>query len=101
MTEIVNITDRERAKDRLIAQLSEGRDALAERVEAMEAAIQTAYGYLWCANNEPGAPNQYSPERAAHEARRHLRHLLTTEQRGQGINSVLPIVRARQGEHHD
>lgn len=33
MTEIVNITDRERAKDRLIAQLSAGRDALAARLD--------------------------------------------------------------------
>jgi hypothetical protein len=55
-----------------------------------------AYGYLWCVNNEPGTPNQYSPERAAHEARKHLRGMLTTEQRGHGINDVLPIVRARQ-----
>ena len=53
-----------------------------------------AYGYLWCVNNEPGTPNQYSPERAAHEARKHLRGMLTTEQRGHGINDVLPIVRA-------
>ena len=51
--------------------------------------------YLWCVNNEPGTPNQYSPERAAHEARKHLRGMLTTEQRGHGINYVLPIVRAR------
>lgn len=76
---ITNISDRERE--------------LAARVEALESAVMTAYGYLWCVNNEPGTLHQYSPERAAHEARKHLRHLLTNEQRGQGINSVLPIVR--------
>ncbi|MBP8821723.1 MAG: hypothetical protein KBH08_06435 [Brachymonas sp.] len=97
------ITDAERALSEQIAeqggQLAACRDKLiaAEaRVAVLEAAIQTAYGYLWCVNNEPGTPNQYSPERAAHEARKHLRGMLTTEQRGHGINDVLPIVRARQ-----
>lgn len=33
MTEIVNITDRELAKDRLIVQLAQGRDALAARLD--------------------------------------------------------------------
>ena len=37
---IHHITDRERAKDALILQLSEGRDALAARVEALEAAVR-------------------------------------------------------------
>jgi hypothetical protein len=101
MTE--HLTDRERALsaqiDEQSAQLEQWRDgsiAAEARVAALEAAIQTAYGYLWCVNNEPGTPNQYSPERAAHEARKHLRGMLTTEQRGHGINDVLPIVRARQ-----
>ena len=59
--------------------------------------IQTAYGYLWCVNNEPGTPIAlYPPEKAAYEARKVLRDLLTVAQRGQGINSVLPIVRAQQ-----
>ncbi len=34
---ITHITDRERAKDALILQLSAGRDKLAARVEALEA----------------------------------------------------------------
>ncbi len=51
-------------------------------------AIATAYGYLWHVNNEPGTPNQYRPERAAYEARKVLRELLTHEQRGNGINRV-------------
>ena len=36
MTEVINIPDRERAKDALILQLSQGRDKLAARVEALE-----------------------------------------------------------------
>ena len=101
MTE--HLTDRERRLSEQIdkqgGQLAAWRDRAVKaeaRVAALEAAIQTAYGYLWCVNNEPGTPNQYSPERAAHEARKHLRGMLTTEQRGHGINDVLPIVRARQ-----
>lgn len=33
---IHNITDRERSLESLVAQLSQGRDALAQRVEALE-----------------------------------------------------------------
>lgn len=51
-------------------------------------AVATAYGYLWHVNNEPGTPYQYPPERAAYEARKVLRDLLTHEQRGHGINRV-------------
>jgi len=100
---ITHISPREAELSRQIdeqgGQLAAWRDraiAAEARVAALEAAIQTAYGYLWCVNNEPGTPNQYSPERAAHQARKHLRGMLTTEQRGHGINDVLPIVRARQ-----
>ncbi len=51
--------------------------------------IQQAYGHLWRINNEPGTPNQYASEKAAYEARRLLRDVLTHEQRGHGINKVL------------
>jgi hypothetical protein len=52
-------------------------------------AVQEAYGWLWHVNNEPMAPIQmWSPESAAHEARKCLRDLLTTEQRGEAINAV-------------
>lgn len=54
----------------------------------LEEAIATAYGYLWHVNNEPGTPNQYAPDRAAYEARKVLRDLLTHEQRGEAINRV-------------
>ena len=44
MIEVINIPDRERAKDALILQLSQGRDKLAARVEALEA---DAARYRW------------------------------------------------------
>ena len=68
---ITHISPREAELSRQIdeqgGQLAAWRDraiAAEARVAALEAAIQTAYGYLWCVNNEPGTPNQYSPERA-------------------------------------
>lgn len=61
--------------------------------------VGPAYGYLWCVNNEPGTPNQYPPERAAYEARRLLRELLTKVERGEFINTVVQILRpAQQGD---
>lgn len=52
-------------------------------------AVQAAYGYLWMINNEPGTPNQYAPEKAAYEARKLLRDLLTHTERGEGINTAM------------
>lgn len=52
-------------------------------------AVQVAYGHLWMVNNEPGTPNQYTPEKAAYEARKLLRSLLTKEDRGDGINAAM------------
>jgi hypothetical protein len=56
-------------------------------------AIAQAYGYLWHVNANMEAPPgvalfSLTPEQAAYKARRHLRDLLTHEQRGKGINSV-------------
>lgn len=59
----------------------------------LRAAIGEAYGYLWCVNNEPGTPHQYPPERAAYEARKLLRDLLTTQERGRFINAAVAAVR--------
>ena len=59
---------------------------------AAREAIATAYAYLWCVNNEPGTPRQYPPERAAHEARKLLRDMLTKAERGEAINRVLQSV---------
>jgi hypothetical protein len=56
-------------------------------------AIATAYGYLWHVNNEPMAPIPlYSPETAAHEARKILRDLMSHEQRGEAINRVQKLL---------
>ncbi len=46
MTEVINIPDRERAKDALILQLSEGRDKLAARVEALEEALRGVRAFV-------------------------------------------------------
>ena len=62
-------------------------------LESLRSVIATAYGYLWCVNNEPGTPHQYTPEKSATEARKVLRDLLTHEQRGEAINRVLLLVR--------
>ena len=61
-------------------------------LEKLRAAVATAYGYLWHVNNEPGTPNQYPPERAAYEARKVLRDLMTQEQRGNAINKVREVL---------
>ncbi len=55
MTEVINIPDRERAKDALILQLSEGRDKLAARVEALEGALRCTMQALeyHCAQTRP------------------------------------------------
>ncbi len=52
-------------------------------------AVQEAYGWLWHVNNEPMAPiPMWPPERAAYEARKCLRDLLTTAERGEAINVI-------------
>ena len=35
--------------------------------------VGLAYGYLWCVNNEPCAPDYMPPDRMAYEARKLLR----------------------------
>lgn len=64
----------------------------ADEIDALRLAISTAYGHLWHVNNEPGTPNQHSPERAAFDARKILRDLLTHEQRGEAINRVRELL---------
>lgn len=62
------------------------------QIEQLRAAISVAYGYLWHVNNEPGTPAQYPPERAAYEARKILRGMMTHEQRGEGINRARELM---------
>ena len=65
-----------------LARVTKERDALL-------AAARTAYGHLWHVNNEPMAPIPiYTPEKAAYAARKVLRDLLTSEQRGDAINAT-------------
>lgn len=64
-----------------------------EEIGLLRGAIGVAYGYLWCVNNEPGTPHQYPPEKAAYEARKALRDLLTTAERGRFINAAVKKVR--------
>ena len=65
-----------------LARVTAERDALRE-------ACALAYGHLWHVNNEPLSPSPlYSPEKAAYAARRALRDLLTSEQRGDAINTT-------------
>lgn len=59
--------------------------------------VAIAYGYLWHVNNEPGTPQQYPPGRAAYEARKLLRDLMTNEQRGQAITKVRAMIQAEGG----
>lgn len=68
---------------------AEGISAYAKKLEY---AIATAYGYLWHVNNEPGTPNQYAHDKAAHEARKALRDLMTHEQRGEAIKRVRELM---------
>ena len=52
-------------------------------------AVQEAYGWLWNINNEPLAPLPLLDEgKAAYQARKALRDLLTSAQRGEAINAV-------------
>ncbi len=61
----------------------------AGEVAEMLAKVADAYGHLWHVNNEPMAPIALrSPEKAAYEARKILRDMLTNEQRGEAINKI-------------
>lgn len=56
-------------------------------------AVQEAYGWLWHINNEPLAPAPLLPEgKAAYQARKALRELLTSAERGDAINAVTAAI---------
>lgn len=65
---------------------------LAQEARKLRDAIAMAYGYLWRVNNEAGTPNQYPPERAAYEARKILRDLMSPAQRGEAICRVSDLM---------
>ena len=63
--------------------------------ENWRSAVAMAYGHLWHVNNEPMAPIPLrSEESASYAARKLLRDLLTTEERGEAINSVRAMLTA-------
>lgn len=63
--------------------------------------IARAYGYLWHVNNS-GVGFQFSPEKAAHMARRVLRDTLTHEQRGNAINmAATELFEIIRNSHHE
>jgi len=80
--------------------------ALLEAKEPPEATglqdkIARAYGYLWHVNNS-GVGFQFSPEKAAHMARRVLRDTLTHEQRGNAINmAATELFEIIRNSHHE
>lgn len=80
--------------------LTKGRTRMREDIARLTAELANlrekvglAYGYLWCVNNEPCAPDYMPTERMAYEARKLLRDTMTHDERGKFINRVLPLVR--------
>lgn len=72
------------------------RDVLKANCAELANAAMTAYGWLWHVNNEPAAPVPlWSPEQAAYEARKALRDLLTSSERGKAINTVQVLLDAK------
>lgn len=69
-----------------------------DEIDRLRDAIALAYGYLWHVNNEPGTPCRYPPEKAAYEARKVLRDLMTHEQRGEAINKAREILMGHNAE---
>lgn len=75
---------------------AQGRAEGEAEIAALKEAIAVAYGWLWHVNNEPMAPvPMWSPEQAAYEARKALRELLTTAERGEAINQCKVAIDAR------
>ena len=67
--------------------------------EGWRSAVALAYGHLWHVNNEPMAPVPLrSDGEAAYAARKLLRDLLTTEERGDAINAVQKLLAAAPKE---
>lgn len=67
--------------------------------EGWRSAVAMAYGHLWHVNNEPMAPIPLrSEESASYAARKLLRDLMTTKERGEAINAVQKLLAAAPKE---
>lgn len=85
------MSQRDDANEECGYRIKERDEALAE-VERLKATVALAYGHLWHVNNEPATPIPiYTPEKAAYAARKLLRDLLTSEQRGDAINATQKV----------
>lgn len=81
------------------ADALEGAAGAAPVPEDWRSAVAMAYGHLWHIDNEPMDPIPLrSEESAAYAARKLLRDLLTTEERGEAINSVRAMLTASPKE---
>lgn len=82
-----------------LAELVEPVKALANLIEERDRlrdAIGRAYGFLWCANDEPGTPHRYPSEIAANEARKILIAPMTKKERWKYISAAVKEVRGHQ-----
>ena len=96
---------REIATEALLSAPSQPAAQQSKPLLEWQKAVMEAYGHLWHVNNEPAAPiPMRSPEKAAYEARKCLRELLTKEERGEAINAVGQLIgrgiTATKGDNH-
>jgi hypothetical protein len=78
-----------------------GHPRARRELDALREALALAYGHLWCINEQPGTPEPiYDAMQASYEARKILRGLLTTEQRGNGIHAARAARKGKHEQHH-
>ena len=86
------VKDRIRWLSRALEQANAAAPAVSAPAEWRKA-VQEAYGWLWHINNEPLAPIPLLSEgKAAYQARKALRDLLTSAERGEAINAVTATI---------
>lgn len=69
-------------------------------IDRLREGMHIAYGYLWHINCEPAAPiKTYSPLAASNAARRALRELMDSEERGKAINKVSELLSKQESVH--
>ncbi len=100
--EIDRLTERLAGAYASVNLLTEMLEAKApQEATGLQDKIARAYGYLWHVNNS-GVGFQFSPEKAAHMARRVLRDTLTHEQRGNAINmAATELFEILRNSHHE